>query len=148
MPTVDTAQRPGRQPQQQPAVDGRRWTLSHQPDAPARGRELSREVLRSWNVPPAVAAEILLVVSELVTNAFEYARPPITLRLDRDDDTGQVRVEVTDGGPAASQGEWAASCGAGEHGRGLLIVHQVASAHGDRIETGRALHWAELTTAA
>ncbi|MDX2644139.1 ATP-binding protein [Streptomyces sp. PA03-1a] len=145
MDTVDAGQRPGRQslPAQTES-----WALTYRPEAPAEARKLTKEALHRWQVPAATADEILLVVSELVTNAFEYARPPVVLHLDRDRSTGQVRVEVTDGGPAASVGEWAASCGACEHGRGLTIVDQVASAHGDRWETGRSTHWAELAPAA
>ncbi|MDX2702350.1 ATP-binding protein [Streptomyces sp. PA03-6a] len=145
MDTVDAGQRPGRQ--SLPAQTDS-WALCYRPEAPAEARKLTKEALHRWNVPAAAADEILLVVSELVTNAFEYARPPIVLHLDRDRSTGQVRVEVTDGGPAASIGEWAASCGDCEHGRGMTIVDQVASAHGDRWETGRATHWAELAPAA
>ncbi|MGW2347523.1 ATP-binding protein [Actinacidiphila glaucinigra] len=145
MDTVEAGQCRGRQPV--PAQE-ESWTLSYRPEAPAEARRLTEEALRRWQVPAVTADGVLLVVSELVTNAFEYARPPFVLHVDRDRGTGQVRVEVTDGGPAPSVGEWAASCGDCEHGRGLTIVDQVASAHGDRWETGRATHWAELAPAA
>ncbi|MFF7211959.1 ATP-binding protein [Streptomyces sp. NPDC008238] len=147
MDTVEADQLPGRHslPAQEEG-----WTLSYRADAPAQARRLTKETLQRWKVPAATTDEALLVVSELVTNAVEYARPPIVLRLDHGRGNGQVRVEVSDGGPAASIGEWAASCSDSEHGRGLTIVDQVAAAHGDRCEcaTGRATHWAELAPAA
>lgn len=145
MDTVDAGQRPGRHAL---TAGTECWALPYRSDAPAQARGLAREALRRWGVPSATAGEVLLVVSELVTNAFEYARPPIAFHLGLDADNGQIRVQVTDGGPAATVGAWAAGCGDAEHGRGLLIVHQVASAHGDRTEAGRATHWAELTLAA
>ncbi|WP_431962505.1 ATP-binding protein [Actinacidiphila sp. bgisy160] len=128
MEPVDAGEQPGRR---SPSAEEERWTLAHRPAAPAEARRLTREALQRWKVPAETADEVLLVVSELVTNAVEHARPPIVLHVDRDSPGGQVRVEVTDGGPAASKGEWAASCSDSEHGRGLSIVHQVASAHGE-----------------
>ncbi|MGW5662808.1 ATP-binding protein [Streptomyces sp. NPDC003758] len=126
----------------------RTWMLAHRPEAAGEARKMAERTLAGWKVAPEIADPVLLVVSELVTNAVEHARPPLTLRLSRDAGTGRVRVEVTDGGPAATEGEWAASCGDEERGRGLDIVDRVAAAHGDRLETGHAIHWADLTTAA
>jgi hypothetical protein len=57
-------------------------------------------------------------------------------------------VEVTDGGPAEREGEWAASCAEEEHGRGLRIIELVTTAPGDDHDSGGATHWADLTTAA
>lgn len=127
---------------------GGRWTLAHRPEAAREARRISEEALKHWPVPRDTADLVLLVVSELVTNAVEHARPPLGFALRRDLGTGRVRVEVTDGGPAALEGEWAASCSNGEHGRGLNIIDIVAAAHGDRQEVGRATHWADLGTAA
>lgn len=101
MDTVESGRCRGRQPV--PAQE-ESWTPSYRPEAPAEARRLTKEALRRWQVPAVTADGVLLVVSELVTNALEYARPPIVLHVDRDRGTGQVRVEVTDGGPAPPSG--------------------------------------------
>ncbi|MFE4625743.1 hypothetical protein [Streptomyces mirabilis] len=36
--------------------------------------------------------------------------------------TGVPQRKISDGGPAATDGDWAASCTRGEHGRGLDII--------------------------
>ncbi|GAA4930545.1 ATP-binding protein [Streptomyces coeruleoprunus] len=130
-------------------TDGGPWILAHRPEAVGEARRITERTLGRWHVCRETADDVLLVVSELVTNAVEHAMPPIALRLGGGDpSTGRVRVEVTDGGPAAREGEWAASCRDGEHGRGLYVVDRLAVAHGDRCETGRATHWADLAVAA
>lgn len=130
-------------------TDGGTWTLAHRPEAVGEARKITEEALGRWNLPRDAAHEVLLVVSELVTNAVEHAMPPVGLHLGSSDlGTGRVRVEVTDGGPATSEGEWAAGCCDGEHGRGLYIIDHLAVAHGDSWETGRAIHWADFAFAA
>ncbi|TJZ44501.1 ATP-binding protein [Streptomyces piniterrae] len=127
---------------------GGAWPLPHRPEAVRAARSIAREVLALWKVTPEVADVAVLVVSELVTNAVEHASPPLTLHLSRVPGDGAVHVEVTDGGPAATEGDWAASCAEGERGRGLTIIDTVAAAHGDHWQTGHATHWADLTPAA
>jgi anti-sigma regulatory factor (Ser/Thr protein kinase) len=127
---------------------GRTWVLAHRPEAAGEARKVTEKTLARWKVAPETVLLGVLVVSELVTNAVEHARPPVALHLTRHPCTGRVRVEVTDGGPAETEGEWAASCGEGERGRGLTIIDRVATDHGDRHESDRAVHWADLATAA
>ncbi|MFF8848258.1 ATP-binding protein [Streptomyces sp. NPDC015127] len=88
---------------------------------------------------------MLLVVSELVTNAIEHALPPLRLHLAVDEGNHAVRVEVTDGGPAGREGAWAASCEPDEHGRGMKIVDRIALAHGVRVHSNGSLRWAVLS---
>jgi anti-sigma regulatory factor (Ser/Thr protein kinase) len=130
------------------SADGGTWTLAHRPEAAAHARKITEEVLREWGIAPAVADSVLLLVSELVANVVEHVRPPAALHLRREPGAGRVRVEVTDSGPATRQGDWAASCTDGEHGRGLHIIDLVTAAHGDDQEHDHATHWADLTTAA
>ncbi|WP_331748925.1 hypothetical protein OG520_42665 (plasmid) [Streptomyces sp. NBC_00984] len=64
-----------------------------------------------------------------------------------DPGTRRVHIEVADGGPAATDGDWAASGSPDEHGRGLEIIDQLTAAYGDRQEPGHAIHWADVNTA-
>ncbi|MFI9648296.1 ATP-binding protein [Streptomyces sp. NPDC052040] len=124
----------------------RTWLLSRRPEAVGRARRRARAFLEHRRVDQPTVDRVVLLVSELVTNAVEHARAPIVLHLRVG--PRRVRVEVTDGGPARQEAAWAASCGPGEHGRGLCIIDEIATAHGDRLGHCRALHWADLTTAA
>lgn len=63
-----------------------------------------------------------------MTNAVQHALPPVAMSLRRT--AGDVRLEVSDGGPAPQRGEWAAGCDEEEHG-------SRADAHG-------ITHWADL----
>lgn len=63
--------------------------------AVAPARRWARERLVEAGVEPARLEVLVLLVSELVTNAVAHADPPVTLRVDVDD--VRTRVEVTDG---------------------------------------------------
>ncbi|MER5795556.1 ATP-binding protein [Streptomyces sp. NPDC001980] len=126
----------------------RRWSLAHRPEAAGEARRIAKELLTRWSVGEDAAYSVLLTVSELVTNAVEHARPPLDLGLSRDPGTRRVHIEVSDGGPAALHGDWAAGCAPDERGRGLDIVDRLTAARGDREEPGRAVHWADVTGAA
>ncbi|GAA0909353.1 ATP-binding protein [Streptomyces thermoalcalitolerans] len=104
-----------------------------------------RRVLSGWGLPADAAEDVLLVVSELVTNALVHARPPATLRLRRVPDGAcrAVRVEVTDQGPAAPP-EPCAAPDPDEHGRGLGIVAALSARCGVRAYAGEVNRWAEV----
>ncbi len=88
---------------------------------------------------------MLLVVSELVTNAVEHAQGPLHLHLHRTEADGHVWIGVSDGGPAPRDGEWTRSCTTDEHGRGLAVVAALAEHHGTRTWTGgHTTHWARI----
>ena len=80
-----------------------------------------------WRLSHLVDA-VVLAVSELVTNAVRYGRPPVFIELQRRPE--QVRLAVHDGNPAEPSLEpGAAETGTdveAESGRGLGIVHAVA----------------------
>ncbi|MFE9021208.1 ATP-binding protein [Streptomyces sp. NPDC007808] len=120
------------------------FSLPHAPGAVSGVRRRIRAVLADWNLAADFADDVLLVVSELLTNAIVHALPPATLRLSRGPlDLGRaVRVEVTDMGPAASTALRAPD--PDEHGRGLDIVTALAARCGVRVHSGGTSRWAEL----
>ena len=95
------------------------------PDATAalRAREAVRRALERWRLPHLVET-CVLVVSELVTNAVRYGRPPLGLQMRRRG--SNVEVEVHDEGTGevvdlSSDPEEMA-----ESGRGLGLVRALA----------------------
>ncbi|MYS50586.1 SpoIIE family protein phosphatase, partial [Streptomyces sp. SID6013] len=59
------------------------WRLPAREDAAARARALVLALLRQWRTRDGTRDSVLLLVSELVTNAVRHARGPITVRLIR-----------------------------------------------------------------
>ncbi|MFD7417420.1 ATP-binding protein [Kitasatospora purpeofusca] len=122
---------------------GEHWAVEHRPDALGPARQAARASLDSWGVGPAAVEAVVLVVSELVTNAVRHALPPVALRLRHDRPRRRLWVEVTDGGPAVEGG--GAVLPPDEHGRGLLLVASVALTHGARPQHGGSVvRWACL----
>uniref|UniRef100_UPI003F497FF1 ATP-binding protein n=1 Tax=Streptomyces sp. CA-141956 TaxID=3240051 RepID=UPI003F497FF1 len=130
-----------------PADDDVTQALEHRPEAAGAARHTARAVLEAWRVDAETAGAVVLVVSELVTNAVVHACAPLFLHLHREHCGSRVWVGVTDGGPAPQPGAWTSSCAEDEHGRGLGIVEMLADAHGTRSHPGGATHWAYLTAA-
>ncbi|WP_329319852.1 ATP-binding protein [Streptomyces sp. NBC_01262] len=124
--------------------------MAHGPRAPREARRIARGVLEeAWRVGGETVDAMLLVVSELVTNAVEHARPHLSLRLHREHADRRIWISLTDGGPAAREGAWTASCAADEHGRGMAVIAALSAAHGTSTHPdGRATHWACLRTPA
>ncbi|MFD3537426.1 ATP-binding protein [Streptomyces sp. NPDC058664] len=125
--------------------------LEHGPLAPATARHAAQPVLESWGLSEQQVYDLVLVISELVTNAVTYALPPVVLHLHATaDDTGSVQVHVSDGGsqPATNAGGWAAHRPDGEHGRGEAIITTLADRAGTDGDTdGLIDHWAALDAA-
>lgn len=125
-------------------------------EALAAVRHRVRAVLAGWDLPPDLADDALLVVSEMTTNAITHALPPATLRLSRVPGPGQctLRVQVTDAGPVARsreegpRGEGSreetgdAPCE--EHGRGIAIVAALSVRCGICVRPGEVTRWADL----
>ena len=112
-------------------------------DAPSRGRHAVTEVLDGWGCAPDTREDLLLVVSELVTNAVVHGSEPIRVTMVRAPD--RVRVEVTDGAAEASPHGNPRPPADAETGRGLSVVTRLAVAWGWRAspESGKTV-WAEL----
>jgi anti-sigma regulatory factor (Ser/Thr protein kinase) len=129
-----------------------RWRLDHHPRAAARARHVVRSLLEKWQGLDADTVEsVLLVVSELVTNAVEHALPPVALHLRGERDGPAVWICVTDGGPSGPDRLAVPGPGSGhephrseEGGRGLLIVSTLASAHGALCDADRTSRWARV----
>ncbi|MGW4759635.1 ATP-binding protein [Streptomyces chartreusis] len=115
--------------------------------APAAARHTVRPVLTAWGLDADTLYDVLLVISELVTNAVEHAVPPIKLhlRLTRTAD-GRLGayISVTDGGPASVRGPWTSSCAPEEHGRGRDTVDALATHTGTRAGRTATSHWATV----
>ena len=117
--------------------------LDGDPDAPSRGRHAALAVLDRWGCEPGTCEDLLLVVSELVTNAVVHGGEPIRVTMVRA--AQRVRIEVTDGAAAASPHGNPRPPTDAETGRGLSVVTRLAVAWGWRASPGRGKTvWAEL----
>ncbi|MFJ4031501.1 SpoIIE family protein phosphatase [Streptomyces griseoluteus] len=113
------------------------WELPSDPAAVATARSLATRQLDAWGLTEELFATEL-IVSELVTNAIRYARPPVHLRLIND---RQLTCEVSDGSSSAPHLRHARTTDEG--GRGLLLVSQLAERWGARYEDLGKTIWAE-----
>jgi anti-sigma regulatory factor (Ser/Thr protein kinase) len=95
------------------------------PESVAAARELARELLGD---SPA-AATVMLLVSELVTNAIVHSRsgePGGTVTVALCPTAGAVLIQVRDDGGASQPRLAATADGQAEHGYGLLLVDTLA----------------------
>ncbi|WNM33060.1 SpoIIE family protein phosphatase [Streptomyces sp. Li-HN-5-11] len=116
------------------------WTVWRVPEAVRHARRFTRRVLRSWEVTEE-ADTILLVVSELVTNALVHTDGPV--RLDLTLMNHRMRVAVADTSPRTpvkpTSIGWEAT-----GGRGILLVEAVSAAWGTLPVSGGKQVWAEI----
>ncbi|MFD5393204.1 ATP-binding protein [Streptomyces sp. NPDC127097] len=121
--------------------------LAHHPQAVRQARQMVRswlQQLQQWQLAEDAAASVVLVVSELVTNAVQHTRPPLALHVRLEHAGLRVWVGITNGGPSARKGAWAASPDQDEHGRGMDIVGALATAYGTRNHEDGTTRWARL----
>lgn len=110
--------------------------------APGAARSIARAALGRWAMALLVEP-VALVVSELVTNAVRYGRPPVWMRLHRTEHG--VCISVHDEAPGATPvgGEQVPSDA--ESGRGLAIVRALAADSGSSSVDGDGkLVWAQV----
>ncbi|MEU6544843.1 SpoIIE family protein phosphatase [Streptomyces sp. NPDC046859] len=117
------------------------WVVWRLPDAVMHARRFTARTLRRWHVEDAADA-VLLVVSELVTNALVHTQGSVRLDLVLRGD--RVRVCVTDSSPRAPAKpvivDWEAT-----GGRGLLLVEAVSESFGSFPVAGGKQVWSEVT---
>ncbi|AZS72461.1 ATP-binding protein [Streptomyces lydicus] len=93
-----------------------------EPVCVGRARRITTAFLGLWHVRGPLADNIVLVVSELVSNAVEHGAGDVGLRVRYPDD--EIRIEVTDGNPAPARMRSAGDDDVS--GRGLLLVTVLA----------------------
>ena len=114
------------------------WPLACEETSVRQARHLIRDPLKRWGLEDLQPVTELLV-SELVTNAFRYAKGAITLRLIREPES--VVCEVHDTSPALPRVLQVDKDA--ENGRGLHVVAQLANRWGARrIHSGKVV-WCE-----
>ncbi|WP_328874675.1 SpoIIE family protein phosphatase [Streptomyces sp. NBC_00287] len=114
------------------------WDLAADPAAVSVVRSRVSEQLGVWGLED-LDFSTELVVSELVTNAIRYGRPPIRLRLIHD---RSLLCEVSDASSTTPHQRRARTDDEG--GRGLFLVAQLAEHWGTRHARHGKTVWAEL----
>lgn len=116
------------------------WTVWRVPQAVGHARRFTRRTLRTWGVDFETDA-ILLVVSELVTNALVHTDGQVRLDLTLFD--GRLRVAVADNSPRTpvrpTSIGWEAT-----GGRGILLVETMSGEWGTVPVSGGKQVWADL----
>ncbi|MFC4606798.1 SpoIIE family protein phosphatase [Streptomyces maoxianensis] len=121
-----------------------RWTVWRLPDAVAHARRFTARTLRTWRATDERVTEqsdtILLIVSELVTNALVHTQGQVGLDLMLSGE--RLRVAVSDASPRApvkpGNVDWEAT-----GGRGILLVQAVSASYGSvPLSSGKQV-WAE-----
>jgi anti-sigma regulatory factor (Ser/Thr protein kinase) len=92
-------------------------------------------------VSSVTRADVLLVVSELVSNAIRHGVGPV--EFDIDVRPGRVHVEVGDQGPSRPEPARRPAA-TSQNGRGLLIVEAIASAWGVTAQGPGKRVWADI----
>ncbi|MFI6491688.1 SpoIIE family protein phosphatase [Streptomyces sp. NPDC050564] len=118
------------------------WDVDADPAEVARARASVSEQLTTWGLEE-LDFTTELVVSELVTNAIRYGRPPIQLRLIHD---RTLMCEVADAGSTTPHLRRARVFDEG--GRGLFLVAQLSEHWGTRHARSGKTVWAECALAA
>ncbi len=117
------------------------YALPKDGSAPGRAREFARRRMAPHHLAERVRRTVVLVVSELVTNAVQHGGPPVGCRVTVADD--QVRVEVRDHGALLPRETEVPPTSM--RGRGLTIVGRVASRWGvvEHPDGGKTV-WADV----
>ncbi|MFI9720888.1 ATP-binding protein [Streptomyces sp. NPDC052396] len=134
--------------------------VPHGPAGVGEARHRMREELRNSGVPDPVIDDAVLILSELLSNAYRHGRPLSrengtragqgsggVLAAWRVDDRGRLTVEVTDGGGPTRPFPATPSVTA-RGGRGLNIISALSQSWGVRDCAGEVTVWAALSARA
>nr|BFD96406.1 ATP-binding protein [Kitasatospora sp. Xyl93] len=129
-------------PARPPGVQRRRLTLVGMPTPVARARACATEALADWYAPaPEFAADVVLVVAELVANAMLHGDGPLELVLDVTQ--ARLRVEVSDRSPTLPELR-RPHVPAVPGGHGLFIVERIADRWGAEPHARGKSIWVEF----
>jgi anti-sigma regulatory factor (Ser/Thr protein kinase) len=115
--------------------------LPHTTESVRRARRTIAAFLDPREVPVAVVDDLLLLVSELVTNAVVHAGSPAVVRLDADIERIKVAVADRDADRAPSIVE---PDPLSSSGRGVLLVDRLAARWGVEPQCEGKVVWFEL----
>ncbi len=115
--------------------------LPHTTHSVRRARRTIAAFLDPDEVPGAVVEDVLLLVSELVTNAVVHAGSPAVVRLDADLERIKVAVADKDADKRPSVREPDPTS---PSGRGVLLVDRLAARWGVEPQCSGKLVWFEL----
>lgn len=110
------------------------------PQGPGQARRAVAECAARLGLED-VTHDLLLVVSELVTNAVRHGAPPVRLEVLADEDV--VRIAVVDGEPGLPAPRDADRDA--ESGRGMALVDLLSDEHGVREQPPGKTVWASVT---
>ena len=114
-------------------------TFEPAPTSVSEARRFARDVLADWGLDELLD-DVVLLTSELVTNAVRHACGPCALVVSFDGDTVELAVE--DGDPQVPVARVVQ--GLEETGRGFLLVGALADAWGVRAVAGGKATWFTL----
>ena len=116
-----------------------RIDIEHSDQGPAKARAAVSRCAEELGLD-AVRDDVLLLVSEMVTNAVRYAAPPVRLEISAGDE--DVVVAVCDGSPQPPARHDPPT--EAEGGRGMLLVDLLTDDHGVRTDPPGKAVWARL----
>lgn len=104
----------------------------------------ARAAVRNWMAETPRIDDAEMIVSELATNALRHG-PVGGMTVTVSIEPGWARIAVMDGGVGEWHPEPSTPADDSETGRGLGIVHELASKLGQDVHPGGQTIWAELT---
>lgn len=121
-----------------------RVCLPPEPSSVAMARAVVRDALADWDLEDGpdddLAATASLLVSELVTNAVRHSRSDVEVQVRRGDASVWIEVQDDDARPPRLRH----AAPDDEGGRGLALVHDLASAWGSRTTATGKVVWLRL----
>lgn len=110
------------------------------PESARLARSALRNTIEGWNIADPID-DALLIVSELVTNAFRYGTGPLVLHLTVED--GYLVIGVQDSDPAGTPSLKDVP-DTQPDGRGLKLISAIASHWGWDQANGMKIVWAQI----